>query len=313
MSLTKEVRIGLLVSIALVILFTGFYFLKGASIFSKEKEYYCIYPNVEGLQHSANVQIRGLNSGRVARMELVDGQGVKVVISLSKSIEIPEGTVASLAAFDLLGTKMIKLDLGKGPGLVKSGSQLPTAKEGGIIESVSGELTPMLQKLSATIVIFDSALAHVNEILGEQNQKAIAGAIQSLKTTSDNLAMLSGALNSETVQISGILRNANSITGNLVKENDSIRHMIDNFSILSRQLANAPIQKTFNELQGVSTQMNGIMGKINNNEGSLGMLVNNKDVYNNLNSSLQSLNNLMTDIKAHPKQYINVTIFGKKK
>ena len=312
MTLSKEVRIGMLVAASAVILFTGFYFLKGSSLLSSEKEFYCFYPTVEGMQNSAAVQVNGLNSGRVSRMVLVPGKGVKVTIKVYKSVEIPEGTVASLASLDLLGTKMIKLTLGKGPGVLQGGTELPSVREGGVVENVSGELTPMLQKISKTIEIFDATLLNVNSILGAQNQEAIATAIQSIKATAANLATLSGTMSAESGQVSGILRNANSITGNLAKQNDTIKQILNNFNSISRQFANAPVQKTFTDLQKTTAELQGILSKINNNEGSMGMLVNNKDLYNNLSKSLGSMNNLMEDIQAHPKKYINITVFGKK-
>ena len=313
MSLSKEVRIGLLVTVSLIIFFIGFYFLKGASLFSNDRQYYCIYTNVEGLQLSANVQVRGLNIGRVSHMQLLDNKGVKVTISIYKSVEIPTGTVAALESPDLLGSKIITLNLGSGPGLLEDGATLNVSSEGGIVESVSGELTPRLRELKATIIGLDSALAGINAIVGPGNQAAIAGAIRSIQTTADNLAQVSGGLGKESGEITSIIHNANSITGNLAKNNDTIQHILTNVNTLSRQLANAPIEKSVAELQSTITEFKGIADKINNNQGSLGMLINNKDVYNNLNGSLQSLNSLMSDIKAHPTRYINVTIFGKKK
>ncbi len=313
MKISKEVRIGLLVTISLTIFFVGFYFLKGASLFSNDKTYYCIYTNVEGLQLSANVQVRGLNVGRVSHMQLLDNKGVKVTLTVYKSVEVPEGTIAALASPDLLGSKVISLTLGAGPGQIPDGATLTGSSEGGVVESVSGELTPRLRELKATIVGLDSALAGINAIVGPRNQEAIAGAIKSIQTTADNLAQVSGALGKEGGEITSIIHNANSITGNLAKNNDTIQHILTNVNQLSRQLANAPIQKSVAELQETITEFKGIADNINNNKGSLGLLINNKDLYNNLNGSLQSLNSLMTDIKAHPTRYINVTIFGKKK
>ena len=43
---------------------------------------------------------------------------------------------------------------------------------------------------------------------------------------------------------------------------------------------------------------------------SLGLLLNDKSLHTNLNKSLKSLDSLMSDIKAHPSRYINVTVFG---
>ena len=309
MSIAKEIKIGLLATVALVILFVGFYFLKGAAIFSNEQSYYCYFKDVDGLQNSAAVQVRGLNVGRVSRTQLIDNKGVLVRISINKSVEMPKGTIAELAS-DLLGPKIIKLELGPGPGLMGMGDTLATHNEAGVIDKVSDQLTPRLAELKETIAEFNRALVGVNSIVGEENQKALGAAIASIKTTADNLSALSGSLNRESGEMGDIIHNAKSITGNLSKNNDTINHILANASNLTRQLSNAPIQKTMADLQKTIGELHGVMDKINNNQGSLGMLINNKDVYNNLNSSLHSLNGLMEDIKAHPSHYINVTVFG---
>ena len=63
MRFSKEARIGLLVAGAILIFFAGFYFLKGANIFSGENQYYVYYNDVQGLQASSPVQIKGLSKG----------------------------------------------------------------------------------------------------------------------------------------------------------------------------------------------------------------------------------------------------------
>lgn len=313
MKLTKEVKTGLLVTISFAIFFIGFYFLKGAKIFSKENEYICYYDNVDGLQNAANVQISGLNVGRVSQTVLAPGDKVKVVISMPKSIEIPVGTVATISSADLLGGKVIRLDRGKGPGMMKSGAELKTGKELGMLDNVTGELTPRLRELKETIAAFNVTLAGVNNIVGDQNQKAIAAAINSIKNTADNLSALTAALGRETGEIHGIVHNTNTITASLAKQSDTVQRILANASNVTRQLANAPIQKTLADLQATSAQLQGIMGKVNSSDGTLGLLINNKDVYNNLKNSLNSLDALMADLKQHPSRYINLTIFGKKK
>ena len=296
--------------VALVILFVGFYFLKGAAVFSNDKDYYCYFTDVDGLQNSAYVQVRGLNVGHVSHTALIDNRGVLVKISINNSVEVPKGTIALLGSSDLLGAKIIRLELGPGPEMLPKGDTLLTHKEAGIIDKVSDQLTPRLEELKVTISEFNRALVSVNTIVGDDNQQAIKAALASIKTTSDNLATLSSTLSKESGEMGEIIHNAKSVTGNLAKNNDTISHILANASSITRQLSNAPIQKTVTDLQKTIAELHGVMDKINNNQGSLGMLINNKDVYNNLNSSLQSLNSLMTDIKAHPSHYINVTVFG---
>ncbi len=313
MNISKEVRIGLLVAAALVIFFAGFYFLKGSDIFSNDKDYYCYLPDAEGLQKSTFVQIKGLNVGQVTDMELAGAQGVKVTLSIHRKTRLPKGTVASLASSGLLGGATVRLDLGPGPEMEAPGATLPATKDGGALDKISGELTPRLEELKGTIIAFNAALANINSLVGQDNQKAINGAIQSLKVTSDNLASLSGALNKQSGEITGIIRNTNSITGNLAKSNDTIQRILSNFNKITGQLANAPLQKTITDLEKTAGQMEGIMEKINKSQGSMGMLVNDKELYNNMNKSLKSITDLTNDLKAHPSRYIKVSVFGGKK
>ena len=313
MSISKEVRIGVLVTVALVVFFTGFYFLKGADLFSNDKDYYCFYADVDGLQRSSMVQINGLSVGHVSSMQLAGDKGVKLTLSVNKDIDIPQGTISSLTAADLLGTKVIKLEIGKGPGMIPAGSELPTIKDGGLVDKLSGELTPRLAELKVTIASFNHTLDNVNNMLGSENQQAINAALRSLQATAHNLDQVTAVLSKESGQITSILHNANSITANLAKNNDTIQRVLANASSITRQLSNAPIQSTFNELHKTVAQLQGVMDKINNNQGSLGMIINNKDVYNNLNATLKSLDQLAADLKVHPSRYVNISLFGRKR
>jgi len=313
MKISKEVKTGLLVASAIVIFFTGFFFLKGSDVFSNDKEYYAYFSSVEGLQKSTFVQIKGLNVGQVTDLELAGAQGVKVTLSVHNKTKLTTGTIANLKS-DLLGTKVIQLDLGLGPDLVAPGGTITAKKDGGAIDKISGELTPRLEELKQTIVAFNTTLANVNSIVGPENQQAITDMIRALKATSENVAKLSDVMSKQSGEISGIIHNTNSITANFAKSNDTIQRILSNASKITAQIANSPLQKTITELQKTASDMQSIMAKINNNQGSMGMLINDKELYNNMNKSLKSITELTNDLKARPGRYINVSVFsGKKK
>ncbi len=311
MTISKEVRIGVLVTVSLIIFFTGFYFLKGSSLFSDDAEYYCYYDSVDGLVGSAPVEIRGLNVGHVVSSNL-DGQRVKVTLAIHKSLKLPQGTVAVIASDGFLGNKMIRLDLGKGTGLVEHGATLATGEEPGVVDNISDQMTPLIKSLRKTVAGLDTVIAGINILAGAENRAALSASLRSVNLAADNIASLTTALNNESTEISQILHNANSVTGNLAKNNDTVRHILSNLNMVTGQLANAPIQKTMGELQGMSEQVKSVMTKINSGQGSLGQLVNDKNLYNNLNNTLTTLEKLMRDVNEHPRRYINVTMFGKK-
>ena len=61
-------------------------------------------------------------------------------------------------------------------------------------------------------------------------------------------------------------------------------------------------------VEGISSVVN----KLDSNNSTIGKLINEDEVYNNLNSSIESLNNLIIDIKENPKKYIHFSVFGRK-
>ena len=313
MSVSKEVKIGLLATIALITFFAGFYFLKGADIFSNDRGYFCIYENVEGLQKAAVIQVNGLNVGHISAMSLIQGKGVKVTLDISKGLELPEGTIARISSSDIMGTKIIVLVPGKGPGTLKPGAELKAEREGGMLDNVSSELTPRLKELKTTISTIDTTLTGVNELMNAQNQREISEALHAVNVTAHNLADLTNDLKKETVEINTMIHNASSITANLAKNNDTINHILTNVNSITNHLNNTHIEKMVEDIRATLNEYKEIADKINNSKGSAGMLVNNKDLYINLNNAIRSLDSLETDMKAHPGRYISLSFFGRKK
>src|SRR6187402_283294 len=181
--MSKEARIGLLVGTSILVFFAGFYFLKGSNIFSREYEYHAFYENVQGLQPSAAVQIHGLQVGKVTEINLNRSQlnsKIEVVIAISKKTRLPVGTVAKLTSLDLLGTKGITLDLGTSADLVEDEAQLPAAVEGGIVDKISVEVTPLLQDVRKVVNSIDSVLNSVNQIFSPQARSDLQQSIASL-------------------------------------------------------------------------------------------------------------------------------------
>ncbi len=309
---SKEIRIGLLVAISLLVFFSGFYFLKGANLFSGENTYYAYYDNVQGLLTSASVQVKGLSVGRVATIKLNPDGKVKVELAVSKKIKVTRGTTAKLMSADLLGSKVISLEVAQGTEPAEDEDTLQGVLEGGLLDNLSAEIAPLIQDIRHVVGTLDTVLVGVTGILSPQTRQNLSNSVASLDVTMRNFSQLAAKLNGESEHLAGIIKNVNSVTGNLAKSNQQVTNIMKNMDGISSQLAGAPIEKAFKDLQAAASQLQGVINKINANQGSLGMLVNDKQLYSNLTESLKTMDTLMADIKAHPSRYINVTIFGRK-
>ena len=71
MSLSKEVKVGLLVTITLIICYLGFNFLKGKEIFPTTRTYYALYKNARGLNTANEVMLNGFQVGRIQSLEIL--------------------------------------------------------------------------------------------------------------------------------------------------------------------------------------------------------------------------------------------------
>src|SRR5690606_39282463 len=187
MKFSKEARIGLLVAISVLVLFAGFWFLKGSNLFSGENEYLAYYEGVQGLQPSAPVQIKGVNVGKVNTIRL-DNNRVEVVLTIPKKVQLPQGTVARMISLDLLGTKAIQLELGESSGFIAGGETITTDVEAGIIDNISHEISPLISDVRNVVQVLDSVLVGVDNMLNEDTRKNLNSSIASLNITMQHFA-----------------------------------------------------------------------------------------------------------------------------
>ena len=66
---TREVKVGIMATAAIIVLYFGMNFLKGIDIFSSANYYYARYENIGGLVPSSPVYIKGFKVGQVEQVK----------------------------------------------------------------------------------------------------------------------------------------------------------------------------------------------------------------------------------------------------
>ena len=129
MKISQEVKVGLLVVVSLLMLYFGFNFLKGSDFFSSNNKYEVTFDNIDGLTPSNPVRINGLAIGQVKKIDILQDQGNKLLVTLElrKEIRVTQGTRAILADDGLLGGKMIHLAIKHGTPVLENGGTLVAA------------------------------------------------------------------------------------------------------------------------------------------------------------------------------------------
>jgi phospholipid/cholesterol/gamma-HCH transport system substrate-binding protein len=301
---SKEVKTGILALLAIFMVIYGYSFLKGSSMFSNDRTFYVSYENVAGLAVSAPVTINGLAIGQVKSIEFKDKQGrLLVSFSVNKDFQFSKQSIVRIYSTSFIGGNALailpKIDENN---IAKSGDTLQGEIEEGMLETISKTLKPLENGMHNTLSGLDTLLYNFNTLLNESTKKDLIEAIASLNKTMKSFEGASSELNSllkeNTPKLDSTFTYLETTTGNLAKFTDS--------------LSQINIKAIAANLEATLTSFDAIMKKIDNGEGSIGKLVNDEQLYTNLENASKELEELLRDLKEHPKRYVNISVFGKK-
>ena len=311
MKISNEVKIGATVVITLVIFIWLYNFLKGKNFFQNVAYYYSVYDNIGGLSESNPVEVNGYKVGVVQSLDFLDESSGKIIVefSVDRDFRLPLNTVAEVTPISLLGGMKVQFVYGNGPGFYSEGDTIPGRVAPSLAEMVRSEFQPLKEKFSSLIVTMDSVTSSLDQLMNEDFKSDIGITADNLKNTSGSLKNIIG---SKETDLAGTIENLNKFSKMLADESEDISSTLKNIDNITDTLAAADIYNTIVNLKSSLQQTTLTLEKINEGKGTAGQLISNDTLYSNLSNSLESLNILLTDVKANPKRYVHFSIFGKK-
>jgi phospholipid/cholesterol/gamma-HCH transport system substrate-binding protein len=319
MKLSKTSRIGLWIVFTLIILVWGFNFLKGRNIFKNESVFYARYSDVSGLTRSTIVTLNGFKIGYVRQIYFAeDLSGDLIVqISIQNKFPLPVGSSAEIASTDLLGSRVMKINLGHSNKFYQPKDTLLSKVEFDLKQQVGEQLGPIKAKAERLLVSLDSIVSSTSRILNPETQKDIINSIDQFGATMANLNKMSKDL-SEVIgdqkrNLKSTISNLSATSENLKQNSEHFNHIMKNISGFSDSLAAIELNKTFNNLNSSIKNLDLILGKIQSTDGTLGMLVNDPSMYQNLNTTVENLRALLIDFRQNPKRYVHFSAFDLKR
>jgi phospholipid/cholesterol/gamma-HCH transport system substrate-binding protein len=88
--------------------------------------------------------------------------------------------------------------------------------------------------------------------------------------------------------------------------------MTSNLAKLSDSLANSNITATIESLEVTIVSLNNILANLEAGQGTMGKLLNDDEMYVNLTNASKELEELLREVKLHPKRFVSLSVFGKK-
>lgn len=306
MKFSKEFKIGLLTLISGAILYFGFRYLKGIDMFSKTHHYYAVYDQIDGLQSSNPVMVNGFTVGRVASIQIMQQQGNRMLVEMEveESLQVGRSTMAILTDNGLLGGKMIELKLSTDGGLLNEGDTIKSERAIPMMTAMQEKATPLMGSL-------DTLMGNLNKMTA--GYAGLTGDVQRLVGNAANASgRVDGMLAANQQQLAGMIKNFNTLSASLVEMQKKMNPILDNLNQATDSLTKVEIVKMSAEMGKTMAELRKTIEGINKAEGSMGKLMKDDSLYVSMTHTMQDLDSLFIDMKAHPKRYVHFSLFGRK-
>ncbi len=293
---TQEIKIAVLSLVSLFLIVWGINFLKGKNIFKKQFIYYGVFDQAAGLLMANLVTINGVTVGIVDDIALFGEANDKVLITflVNKKIKIPTNSELRIISPGIVGALQLECVLGDASTYFNNGDTIigyvkPNMLAG--IDQIKNNLDTIIEGLKDIIQNgnIQNSISHINAISNQIDSFMSAG------------------------KIDNIINDIQQFTSTIKQNSTEIDSIIKNIHQFSGSLTETDIPKVLTDLSSRLKQLESILANVEKGEGTIGKLNNNDSLYQNLNNTIVNLDELLKDIKANPKRYINVTVFGGKK
>ena len=304
MKLSREIKTAFLVIGGVLLFVFGFSFLKGKSFFEKDKIIYTVYDEVEGLVEGAKVTINGLVIGKIMKIDfLPNTTRILITMSVRNELDFSPQSEAILYEAGLIGGKAIQIDpVFDSKNIVKSGDTLISALKPGLTELINKQIEPLQLKIENMLTSADSLFIGVGNILNNDSQ-------ENLKSILKNLSLSTSKINDASISLVEILKKNQS---NIDNTFENFAETSDNLKTITDSISQANLAVAINKFTNTIESLDGIVATIESGNGTMGKLVKDETLYQNLSQASKELEDLLSDLKSHPKRYVHFSLFGKK-
>jgi phospholipid/cholesterol/gamma-HCH transport system substrate-binding protein len=329
MAMSREVRVGLFLVVAFLILIALFELLGKETIFARMVEYKTSFKSIPGLKLGDPVRLAGVDVGNVRDIQVI-GARVEVTFRVKPGTPIKTDSIATIKLTSLLGTNFVDVTFGSPAAQI--------APPGSLLQSAEPpDLNTLLARLNDAAGDIQTLSKQLNEGMGKSFEP-ITSAFQSMDRIAKQIEKGQGTLgklisNDDLYrEIQGIATNMNKLSqqlargegtlGKLASDDglyNDLRSLTADLKVASQGLSRiakdvesgkgtlgklVKDETLYNEAKSTLTQAKEALGglqtmsrRITEGKGTLGRLLNDDALYTDMHGAVASLNNIMKKVE----------------
>lgn len=318
----NEILVGALTVFGIAAFVLGFKFLQGDDIFSRSHYINIVAERTSNITPSNAVLENGVPIGRVDNITLSNSpkylHKAILTLKLEGDIQIPKNSTFVIYGVDNLGKMAIGLRRGDGADFATEKDTLQCLVKGDPIAQISDLATSLGPRIDSTLLSFQVLAANLNTQLGTGDNSLLKKAVSDLSTTlvsvnklADNadkmIVNVDGLLSGNKQNIDGLLKNLN----NLTSESGKLDSILTNFQGFSGKLNALDLESVLTSAKTTLEELKKTLKIVNDGDGTISKLLKEDGAYQDITKTLQSLNAVITDLKANPKKYISLSLIDR--
>jgi len=287
--MSRELRIGIFVGTAVVILAAFIFVVGDMSVLFKKKGYAvtALFDSAEGLEKRAVVKMSGVAVGFIDDIRL-ERRKARITLTLYPGVAIPKDSKATTAMLGLLGEKYLDIIPGDAKENIGPGGELAGETSVGI-ERIGGLLA------SVGTEVRDAGGA-IKEMLGPQTRENLNRALENLAAVSTDLK---GLLGRNEGDIREAVRGARGAFQNLDKKAEEVASGLRDTIALLKDVAAEnrdnlkinleKIKDVLGKMEESLKLLNASLEKVGRGEGTLGRIIQDPELYTKAEQTLDDV------------------------
>jgi phospholipid/cholesterol/gamma-HCH transport system substrate-binding protein len=288
-----EVQVGILITVAMIVVVIGALYLAQGSLRSG----YPLYGRFQwgqNLKQGQPVLLAGVTIGYVADVNIRDDGFLDVEMRVNDDRRVPKTVAAEVIPVGIFGDAAVAFK-----------ATMPSRDSYAAGDTVPTKLTSSgLDALTARADTISASLARITTTLEQQfvGEGGISDVRQSVTLMRRVTSTMEGVLAEQNRNLTSTLEAFRSTA----KGMDSAQIAT---TLATMRLTAANADTLMQRLSSNTTQIQALLARLERGEGSAGRLLADTTLYTNLRNLVASADSLMIDFKKNPRKYINLSIF----
>ncbi|MGH9346668.1 MAG: MlaD family protein [Vicinamibacterales bacterium] len=334
----SELKIGLVTVVALALASVLIFMVSGeGGMFWQRYSLKTIFEDIAGLKEGAPVRVAGVEVGSVAGLDFV-GDRVEVSMEISKDMQsrVTTRSTATLGSVSLLGEAAVDITPSSLGAPIPEWGYVPAGRAPGSITEVATQASRGLEEATRLLSDVRGGRGTIGRLFTDEAlYREVTRFVDAAEDTARNLSEGRGTIGrlardpAAAQALEASLQNLQDITARLRSGEGSLGRLLTddalaksltgttaNLDALTGRLSRGEgtagklvtDEALYARLSSMAERLDTVMANLQGGQGTAGRLLQDQQLYENMNGAVAELRQLIRDIKADPKKYLNVRV-----